>query len=529
MRYGADKEALIHSARNLWTSSQEPIGFLGEKGRKPSTKSLLPAGCDSTDGSLLFGGHEDFDLSSFGDIGEDPQRSSDEKLLAMLGDMAKGSPADDEASDVMSLLPVDVQESDPQTRHLLDECGAMWEEVHMEADTKREMQSRLRRELRQLQERSERQHQESAIFMQRLGAAREALADKMKEATLQNQDLRGRISSQWRDNERLSCCVSESVKGLAARAAELSAEIWEVSDSQATLVEQLNASMETSARLQSELQEERVKTWSESRDVVMTFACGSPPSWHGKASSSSLRGQEQQQRELEQEEAERSLLVSQLNEAASRAAACGLPSLRSHRGEGHEDNAGDDEEDLDSDLGEYADAPDVSFETVLEHLQELEKLHSEVDAIEAECEREVREHRQVDELVQSEQNAMSALEAEKLDAEAQDEDNKIRLKQANELLAVLREEIRSEQAALEEEQQSASRRQELFRNQVEERRRELLRVQENNEKLADDLDANVASCMPKASPAQAPPAAGRGRGKAAGKGLNRSPPGPARR
>jgi len=150
LRYHSDKEALINSARSLWNSPKEPavMGFLNEHAFKPSFQRSAWGGTgESTDGSLLFGAHEEFDVSSYGEVGEDAQRSSDEKLLAMLGDMAKGSPDEDDGSDVMSLLPLDVHEEDPHVRMLLDECSAMWEQVASEAEANREMQNRLRREL----------------------------------------------------------------------------------------------------------------------------------------------------------------------------------------------------------------------------------------------------------------------------------------------------------------------------------------------------------------------------------------------
>ncbi|CAE8638837.1 unnamed protein product [Polarella glacialis] len=223
----ANKQALIHSARNLWGSHQEPqayMGFANGQSAGHGIRSIGPTSDGSFDGSHFLG-HED-GLSSYLGHGDDNQRTEDEKLLAMLSDMAKGAADDD--SDVMSLLPVEVQEDDPIVRSLLAQCGSMWEEVHAEAEVKNELQSRLRRELRQLQERSERQYQESTVFMQRLASAKQTLADKLKESSLANQELRARINSEWRQNERLRCTISEGVKSLTARAAELSAQIWEL-------------------------------------------------------------------------------------------------------------------------------------------------------------------------------------------------------------------------------------------------------------------------------------------------------------
>lgn len=596
LRYPGDKEALIHGARNLWGTHNESevLGFL----HKPAAGRCS----DSTDGgSLLFGVHEDMDLSSLGGHGGEVHRTSDEKLLAMLGDMARGSPEDDVQSDVvsLSLLPVEVQEDDPHMQQLVDDCGTAWEEVHMEAEAKREMQSRLRRELRQLQERSERQYQESAVFMQRLASAREALADKIKEASSENQDLRGRISVQWRDNERLSCTISEGVKSLAARAAELSAEIWEVSDSQATLVEQLKVAMDTQTRLQAELQEERVKTWRQSTDVVMAFAMGSSSaSWHSKDAQavengpslcngepgSGVRAHMERQarqevelnKELSQEDAERCLLQSELDEASRRLAACGL-SLRSRRqlppatrevvaaadsdsnvDERSEasDNSSDrelkreehaelipftekekehighasstEEEEhaasapfTEEDLAEFANAQDVSFETLKQYLQEVEDLQAELEFKEGECRSARDEFCQAEERLLSEQDELSAFNHEMIEAQARVEDSKHEVDQATDLVSVLCGEIQSEQAVLSLEQQSAGRRRELFRSQVEQKRQELHRMQELNDRLLEDLDSK-GGCLFGGKRAPPPPPHGSRQLQGSQKGYGKS-------
>ena len=44
----------------------------------------------------------------------------------------------------------------------------MWEEVEQETEVKRELHTRLLGELRQIQDRSERQYHESSALMQRL-------------------------------------------------------------------------------------------------------------------------------------------------------------------------------------------------------------------------------------------------------------------------------------------------------------------------------------------------------------------------
>lgn len=392
-------------------------------GQKHFSRSLP---CDS-DGSLL--------------CTEESFEGSDEKLLAMLGDMARGDP-----------------EQDAPSRVLLDECGALWEEVHTEAEAQREMQLRLRRELRHLQERSHRQHQESAAFMQRLSSAREALAEKIREARGENEELRRQLRYVKERVGCNSCSLSESIRELNAHAAELQAEIWEVSDCQVNLVDQLHEASETQARLQAELQRERVKTWRQSTDVVMAFAGG------------------KDMKEMEREESERQLLEAQLAEVAERAAACGVPPLLD-----------EDPETAEATLAMYGDV-EVPFSTVQRYLEEMEELRAELQTLERGS-----DDGEAEERLNSEQQELSALQAELIDAEARAESCKHDLEEATSLFSTLRVEVNSEQDALRQAEQAATSRRDLFRSQVEEKRRELLKMQETTDTLIDDL--NTKGCF----------------------------------
>jgi len=374
---------------------------------------------------------------------EESFEGSDEKLLAMLGDMARGDP-----------------EQDAPSRVLLDECGALWEEVHTEAEAQREMQLRLRRELRHLEERSHRQHQESAAFMQRLSNAREALAEKIREARSENEELRSQLRHL---QEQVGCNgynLSESIRELNANAAELQAEIWEVSDCQVNLVDQLHEASETQARLQAELQRERVKTWRQSTDVVMAFATG------------------QDMKEIEREESERQLLEAQLAEVAERAAACGVPPLLDQ-----------DPEAAEATLAMYADT-EVPFSTIQGYLDEMEELRSKLQSLEQSAGSNDGE---AEERLNSEQQELSALQSELIEAEARAESCKQDLEEATSLVSMLRVELNSEQDVLRQEEQAATRRRELFRSQVEEKRKELVKMQEMNDGLVDDL--NTKGCF----------------------------------
>jgi len=296
--------------------------------------------------------------------------------------------------------------------------------------------------------------------MQRLSSAREALAEKIREARSENEELRSQLRHL---QEQVGCNgynLSESIRELNANAAELQAEIWEVSDCQVNLVDQLHEASETQARLQAELQRERVKTWRQSTDVVMAFATG------------------QDMKEIEREESERQLLEAQLAEVAERAAACGVPPLLDQ-----------DPEAAEATLAMYADA-EVPFSTIQGYLDEMEELRSKLQSLEHSA---ASNDGEAEERLNSEQQELSSLQSELIDAEARAESCKQDLEEATSLVSMLRVELNSEQDVLRQEEQAATRRRELFRSQVEEKRKELVKMQEMNDGLVDDL--NTKGCF----------------------------------
>merc|ERR1719203_613456 len=84
-------------------------------------------------------------------------------------------------------------EDDPGTQAGVEECSEAWRDVQAASEMKSELQERLMGELRQIQERSERQYKETSSLMQRLIGAKHVLAEKLKEASAANQELRTRI------------------------------------------------------------------------------------------------------------------------------------------------------------------------------------------------------------------------------------------------------------------------------------------------------------------------------------------------
>lgn len=450
-----------------------------------SSGSNRPCGADDStdgfDGSILFA--QDLDLYSGGELLEDNhQRQKDEKLLAMLGDMARGASEDDDLSEVLGMLPMEVQEEDPAIAQSVADCAQMWEEVYTEAEVKHELQSRLQRELRQLQERGDRQYQESSVFMQRLATAKEALAEKLQESSFVNQDLRVRLDNEWRNNERLRCSISEVLKSLNARSAELNARIWEVSDDQASLIEEFHIASELQAQLQTELQEERVLTWRQSTDVVMAFARGNhsatPSKASGRDADREARRSAELEAELRREEELRDHFESELRRVSDRVAACGLglPTGLSF------DEADDDR------LDDFAGAPEVTLDDLLNYLADIEALRSDLGPREAELRRAVAEEQQAEHDLRTQKDEVLALQMQLEDrTEAQELEHAKKIAEAESALDQLRENIESEQATLKEEEASVTRRQELFRVQVEQKRKELAKIVEANDKLEEAI------------------------------------------
>ncbi|CAJ1404751.1 unnamed protein product [Effrenium voratum] len=312
---------------------------------------------------------------------QDSYEASDEKLLAMLSDLAKGE----------------------------EDSAESPEELRAEVEAKREMQRRLRRELQQLQERSRWQCQESNAFMQRLCSARDALAEKIQDANSENLELRSRLGN----------CKEQVAQLRRSRPPVVS--LSEVT-CQARLVEELAAASRCQAALQEELYQERQKTWRASGAVLRAFA-----------------GLDAIESSLDTRAAE----AEALRAVAERAARCGV-----HL-------------ELDD-----AEPEGLDIQPLEQHLADLELHRDELKAIQV----ELQESDEDSELLQTHQELLSA--------ESRMEVCRPQLEEAEALVSLLRAELRSEQAVAREEQSAQQRRREVFRSQVEEKRRELRRIQE---------------------------------------------------
>lgn len=184
-------------------------------------------------------------------------------------------------------------------------------------------------------------------------------------------------------------------------------------------------------------------------------------------------------KEIEREESERQLLEAQLAEVAERAAACGVPPLLDQ-----------DPETAEATLAMYGDVEVLPFSTVQRYLEEMEELRAELQTLEQGVGSNDGE---AEERLNSEQQELSALQAELIDAEARAESCKQDLEEATSLFSTLRVEVNSEQDVLRQAEQAATSRRDLFRSQVEEKRRELLKMQETTDTLIDDL--NTKGCF----------------------------------
>jgi len=561
------------------------------------TPVFAPRGISRSDVDLSCISRSDSGIIAGGHMfpAEDLQKAKDEKLLALLNEMAVGgrhlgttssSDADGGGSTGVSrsfgagspklVLPLPsslVFEEDPMVRAGIEECGEVWRKVQAEAEVKSELQARLLGELRQIQERSQRQYQESSSLMQRLMAAKQTLAERLRDATEANEDLRNCISAESQGNELLRTQISDGVKGMFATCAEISDEIAVVSGTQNCLVEELKAASESQSRLQSELQKERVATWRQSTDVVMAFARGStssdfqqqaargrrgsPPRSCGEvlaeegetpSASSSAGGRsmflrakvagaeehsqlEQQIRrqgqkitelskELALEEALRSTLDSQLLEATRWVASSGAESLLTFlkdaprtggRGAGAVEAA---EEGPFANSEVYMDS--ISKREVTDDadvsaaLQEAAELRRELAERDEECHRAISE----------ENRSLVRLEAERTQLEAlrdrlarRQEEEEGGLEENAELVVRLEQEVAAEQAALQNEEHVAENRRQLYRMEVEELRNDLEALYDVNDRLDAELSVKSKGCFRRRRPPDSSPSSEALRGR----------------
>jgi len=292
MREPVAAEELGRNFGRMCSKGQEHVGALpigshdfrcrgvSQQLSRPASRSTsMPAtpACDDLDARTF---DEDIDVSSGGEIGEDLRFTKDEELLAMLSEMAQGSSDEDDASDsVLSQLPAEVRQKDPSANALHHQVNSLHSEVRSQIELKQDLQARLDGELTLIKDRRQRNSQESACLGQRLLDAKTLLSERLQEASETQQELRSRIEYQWRCNEKLRSEMTSGVRNVVARAAELDHELYAHCESQASLVDELQACREIEQNLQAELREERVKTWRQSRDVVIAFfpGCQSGP------------------------------------------------------------------------------------------------------------------------------------------------------------------------------------------------------------------------------------------------------------
>jgi len=241
-----------------------------------------------------------------------------------------------------SFSPADVpEEEDPQVAELIEMCSEAFLEVANKVEDKRQMEARLLRELRQIQERSERQYYESSSLIQRVHGAKQQLAEKLSEASLAVKELRGHISQELHAIAVLRARGSEGARaglqGLQAHAAELEQQIAVAGREQASMAKELQAQAQLGPAGGGVMGRRGVPPTSETWPMqASTSSPSAPSSKRPPAEAVTPQAQLEQhcglqaqrilelKKELALEEAARANLDMQLQEVAYRMAASGI-------------------------------------------------------------------------------------------------------------------------------------------------------------------------------------------------------------
>lgn len=245
----------------------------------PISRPTTPAAYDDFDeiGLRML---DDMDLSSlYGD--EEPLMTmclKDEQLLAMLGAMAKtDSRDDDEVSlGVHSLLPEDVQEGDPDAVKLREQCEALRSRIEGQVAANNVIEDKLRAACEQIKIRSERQTEEKTSLVERVQKAKQAMDQKISECQQDRQRLSNALEKTWADCEHYRHEINVTVPRLLNDEKDLNRLAQEEGDLTAVLTKELERAREREAGVLARLQEERVKVFQESTNVVVAFTQGEP-------------------------------------------------------------------------------------------------------------------------------------------------------------------------------------------------------------------------------------------------------------
>jgi len=382
-----------------------------------------------------------------------------------------------------------------------------------------------------------RQQQETSSLMQRLMGAKQMLREKLQEASAAHQDLCGRITDEWRGNERLQGAISEGEKVMLAHAANLNRQLSEAGEEQASLLKKFQAATESQACLECELQYETFATQQHCTHLVVAIAEGNPPATnfsvfkqsqqlisngqemgkgglarlHGQVSTKNsvwLRGsladsEEQAQlqhqccfeaqrikdlrKELAVEEAVRSQHLAQLEDAAAQIASSGVKLHRSC----------DDKTKMPAlNASVYVCTNEDACIDVANQVRNAMNLNQELEGKEIQCRRVFAEECEAQDKLRREQEKLSTLHARVLQGQFECEDRARELVESNEYQKTICCEIEDERTALRLERQSAHHKVQLVRLQLEKKRAELAHWKEANRQLAAELQRK-RGCFPR--------------------------------
>lgn len=182
---------------------------------------------------------------------------ADERLLAMLGEIAAGADGDDDvlSNGIVEFLPTEVQFDDPPMKAMIDECGAMWEALQEEIARKQDFHQRKLAELRRMQKQNDEQQQESESLRNRLQSARQSLGERLENEYFASQQLRQKMNDERCGMEQLRASLTSAMEKFATREELVRKESAEEDAAQASLMEELQAATDQQTCLQSELED----------------------------------------------------------------------------------------------------------------------------------------------------------------------------------------------------------------------------------------------------------------------------------
>lgn len=260
----------VASANASTTSQPAPLSVSG-----PCT----PAALDDYEGLRML---DDMDMNGL-TCEEEPLMTmglKDDQLLAMLGTLARSAPLDpnddDASSGVVSLLPDEVQEEDPEAIRLRKHCAILNKRIECQVEATQKMEASLRAACAQIQARSEKQHEEQTSLVQRVQTAKQTLGQKIADTKEDQQRITQSLDDAFADCEHYKHEIVVGVPGLLNDEKEANRQAHEEGELTAILTKELKRSRAREVEVLAELQEHRLKNYHESTHSVAAIAqCGS--------------------------------------------------------------------------------------------------------------------------------------------------------------------------------------------------------------------------------------------------------------